>query len=191
MSKVSVKARALTYEEYTALPETMGRYEILDGVMLMAPAPSIRHQETVLRIAEFLRKFSRERGLGTVLVAPVDVVISREPLRVRQPDVLFVSAERCPPERLIEMERVEGFGPDLVVEVLSPSESGEALKEKLEDYARIGVRECWLVEPVAKTVEVLSLSERGAERLGLFGKGEAIRSRVLEGLTLPVDFVLE
>lgn len=188
---MTVKARALSYEEYLALPETMARYDILDGVMVMTPAPTIWHQEVVLRIAEFLRGFSRGKGLGTVLVAPVDVVISKEPLRVRQPDVLFVSAERCPPERLMEMERIEGFGPDLVVEVLSPSESKEALAEKLRDYARAGVRECWLVEPATRTVEVLALSGEGARRTGLFRSGQVARSEVLEGFSLPVDALFE
>ncbi|MGQ9736805.1 MAG: Uma2 family endonuclease [Armatimonadota bacterium] len=64
--------------------------------------------------------------------------------------------------------------PDLVVEVLSPSETQSAVDAKIEDYRQVGVRELWLVSPEAETGEVLKLSSEGAERVGLYGRGDVV-----------------
>ena len=185
-----VVARRLTFEEYLKMPETMRRYEIIDGVMRMTPAPSGRHQLVAFRLARILADFVEARGLGVVLMAPFDVILSREPLRTRQPDILFLSKERGgEPEKVLELPFLE-VGPDLVVEVLSPSEGGAELEEKILDYCRIGVRECWLVRPEEGVVEVLRLSECGPERIGVFGRGEAARGEVLPGLEVSVDEIM-
>jgi Uma2 family endonuclease len=111
----------------------------------------------------------------------VDVIIHRVPrLRTRQPDITFVSRAR----RSIVQDQIEG-GPDLVIEVLSPGDTRKEIEQKLEDYARIGVRECWIVSIEAETVEVLQLSAKGVKRLGLYGSGDSVRSAVLPGLALP------
>jgi Uma2 family endonuclease len=61
------------------------------------------------------------------------------------------------------------------------------MAEKLADYQKIGVLECWLVSPEAETVEVLKLESDDVERLGIFGIGDEIRSEVLPDLTLQVN----
>ena len=77
--------------------------------------------------------------------------------------------------------------PDLVVEVLSPSDTRSAMNEKIEDYRRLGVRECWLASSEAETIEVLRLTAQAGERFGLFGRGDTVRSEVLPELALSVD----
>jgi Uma2 family endonuclease len=99
---------------------------------------------------------------------------------MRQPDLIYVSNER----RHIISDRIEG-GPDLVIEVLSPSDTRKQITAKLKDYQRIGVRECWLVSAEAETVEVLQLTLKSVKRLGLYGIGDIVRSKVLPGLELP------
>ena len=89
-----------------------------------------------------MERFVSEHRLGGVWFAPLDVIVRQEPLRVRQPDLLFVSNENSG----ILGDRIEG-GPDLVVEILSPSNNRVDVDSKLEDYAQIGVRECWIVSP--------------------------------------------
>jgi Uma2 family endonuclease len=98
----------LTYREYLKTPEIKARYDIVDGVMTMAPAPTVTHQRILLRLVRLLDQFVSEQQLGEVLLAPVDVIIGREPLRTRQPDLLFVSNERAS----ILGDQVEG-APDL------------------------------------------------------------------------------
>ena len=115
---MSTQTQRLTYEQYLKTPEIKARYDIVDGVMIMAPAPTLNHQKVLGRLFARLDPFVGERQLGEVFFAPVDVLVRREPLRTRQPDLLFVSNERAG----ILGDIVEG-APDLVVEVLSPSNS--------------------------------------------------------------------
>ena len=61
----------------------------------MDPAPTVTHQRILLRLARILDQFVSEQQLGEVLFAPVDVIIQKEPLRTRQPDLLFVSNEHA------------------------------------------------------------------------------------------------
>ncbi len=182
-------ATKLTYEDYIALPPIYGRYDILDGELIMAPAPTGEHQWLVGDIFDLLWNFVRPRRLGIVLPAPVDVVVERDPLRTRQPDVLFLSVERGGMMRrsqLRGMARLE-TPPDLVVEVLSDSDRWAALEGKLTDYRNIGVTEAWLVDPEDETVRVLILSSEGDTEIGVFGVGDVVRSRVLPDLNLAVE----
>ena len=145
---MSTQTQRLTYEQYLKSPEIKARYDIVDGVMIMAPRPTLSHQTILRQLVRILDPFVRERQLGEVFFAPVDVLVRREPLRTRQPDLLFVSNERAG----ILGDIVDG-APDLVVEVLSPSNSRADIEDKLADYAGLGVQECWLVSPEARSVE--------------------------------------
>src|SRR5438128_192534 len=146
-----------TYQDYLNLPEDR-RYELIDGELLMSPSPSERHQRLVLELAVILTSFVKGHGLGRVYIAPFDVVISDTD--VVQPDILFVSNERA--SRI--GERAVHGTPDLVVEILSRStaERDRTIKAKL--YARAGARELWLLDPVAKTFEVLINTDSGFHR---------------------------
>lgn len=184
--------KRLSYEDYLALPETMQRYEIIDGELIMPPAPLIGHQWRSSEINELMKLYVRTHRLGLVLYAPVDVMIRRRPLRTRQPDVLFLSFERLRAHGIENLESLEempflDFAPDLVVEIVSPGETVRKIQSKLRDYRRIGVRECWLVRPADKTVEVLRLEANAARRIGLFHLGEVVQSEVLTGWNPAVD----
>ena len=76
---MSTQTKRLTYREYLKTPEIKARYDIVDGVMTMAPAPTVTHQRILLRLVRLLDQFVSEQQLGEVLLAPVDVIIGREP----------------------------------------------------------------------------------------------------------------
>ena len=177
----------LTYEEYLKEPESMLRYEIVDGEVIMSAAPHIDHQTRLGNLTEPVRRFVRENKLGRVWFAPVDIIVQREPLRTRQPDLLFISSEGA---AIIQDGRVHG-GPDLVVEILSPGNSRAHVEGKLADYARLGVRECWLVAPPGHTVETLQLDGGQWRRLAIRGVGENVETAVLQGLELPVSEIFQ
>ncbi len=175
----------LTYEEYLETPETMVRCEVVDGEVIMA-GPSLYHQIISGNINEPLRVFVRNNRLGRVVYAPVDVIVRRDPLRVRQPDLLFVSNERAD----IMGERIEG-GPDLVVEIISPSNTRSEIDARLADYSDLQVRECWLVYPQLHAVEVLQMEGGQWSRVYIRGAGETIESAVLPGLELDIAGIFE
>ena len=180
---MTVDLKHLTYDVYLAMPEMMARYSIIDGELVMDGAPSPAHQTVLLELSLKLAPFVRERQLGRVFPAPLDIVVRREPLRTRQPDLMFISDKR---RSIIGLQVIEG-GPDLVVEVLSPTNTRQELQEKLRDYQTIGVREAWIISPQAQTVEVLQLSPERIERSGLYGLGDTIVSQVLRDLRLTVE----
>ena len=171
----------LTYEEYLKTPETMIRCEVVDGEVIMA-GPSFYHQIISGNINEPVRAFVRMNRLGRVVYAPVDVIVQRDPLRVRQPDLLFISSDGT---ATIQDGRVHG-GPDLVVEIISPSNTRAEIESKLADYASLNVRECWLVYPQIHAVEVMRLEGGEWQRAYIRGAGESVESVVLSGLELDI-----
>jgi Uma2 family endonuclease len=180
---MTVDLKHLTYAAYLSLPEMKARYSIIDGELVMAASPTPDHQTVVLELASTLRSFVRVHRLGRVFVAPLDIIIQRDPLHTRQPDLMFISNAR---RYIIGLQVIEG-GPDLVIEVLSPANTRRDLEEKLQDYRRIDVREAWVISPQARTLEVLQLSSGSIERSGLYGLGDAIVSQVLPQLRLMVN----
>ncbi len=179
---MTTETRRMTYEEYLEGPEIKGRYDVIDGVLIMAPSPTRKHQEILGQLYHLLRNFLDENHFGNAFIAPLDVVVERDPLKTRQPDLLFVSNERTE----ILQEIVEG-APDLVVEILSPSNSRADIQDKLNDYVGLGVRECWLVSPEGRTVEVLIAAEGVWQRASLSGVGDSVISDVLEQFEVAVS----
>jgi Uma2 family endonuclease len=119
-------------------------------------------------------------------VSPIDVVLDRERALVVQPDVLFVSRARA----AIIRERVWG-APDVVVEVLSWSTARHDRTVKLEWYRRYGTREGWLVDPIARRVEVLNLEKSTDDNPHVYVEGDTVRSDVLCSLALQVSDLFE
>ena len=181
--------KKISYEEYLRMPEINLRYEIIDGEMIMSPAPTSEHQWFLSNLFFEIRQFVKRKKLGVALFAPIDVLIRKNPLRTRQPDLLFLSTERTGVkgrEELKDMPVIE-ISPDLVVEILSPSDRSTVLQGKLQDYARIGAQECWLISPEAETVEVLRFTPAGIMRVNLYGAGDTLRSDLLPGFKMKVD----
>jgi len=186
---MSAETKILRIEDYLAIPETMQHYEIMDGKLIMPPAPSFAHQLISKNLFRKLDDYVETHQLGIVLYAPLDVLIRRAPVQIRQPDVLYISTERSSFKDIDSLMDIQflSVAPDLVVEILSSSDTRRKVKDKLDDYQTIGVRECWLVSQEAQTVEVLKFTPEEVERIGIFGTGQEISSDVLSNLTLKVD----
>lgn len=144
-------------DEYLSAPEDLRRRELVWGVVREPPSPFAPHQRVTTRIVTLLDQHAREHDLGTVLVAPMDVVLDEEKALVVQPDIMFMSHER---ESIIR-DFVRG-APDLVVEITSPGTARYDRTEKVGFYRTYGVRECWLVDPQQQAVTVVDLSPDGA-----------------------------
>ncbi len=139
-----------TYKDYLQI-EDEKRYEVMEGGLIMVPAPLTIHQRISRNVESILCNFVKENRLGEVLYAPTDVVLSEDV--VVQPDILFISKERL---NIIEEAAIMG-SPDLIVEVVSPSSASYDTIEKRGVYEKYGVKEYWLVFPQEKAIEVLTL----------------------------------
>ena len=184
----STSTKKLTFDEWQALPETNQKCEVVDGVLVMPPSPFGEHPWAIQVFLGALHPFLAENGLGIALTAPYDVLIRREPLRVRQPDILVVNASLSGitrPADLVDRPFLE-LPPLLVVEVLSPSNTRREMGERLADYRSIGVPECWLTSFPARTVEVVPLTPESATTVVTYGMGDILRSEVLPDFALPI-----
>ena len=174
-----------TYADYAATPDDE-RWELIDGELYrMAAGASTRHQLVSGTLEDLIKDSVRPSGAGWVLHAPYDVILSDA--NTVEPDILFVSAAR----RSIITERACEGAPDLVVEVLSPSNSRRDLEVKRELYARFGVPEYLIVDPYQETVVSLTnpSADEGEGRYAneaTYRSGEHLPIGSLPGLVIPV-----
>ena len=141
----------MTAQELAELAGDGARYELVEGVLrTMTPAGG-EHGRTGARLLVRLGAFVERERLGEVFTAETGFVLSRDPDTVRAPDVAFVRTERAP------QARVPGFpalAPDLVAEVVSPSDRAVEVAGKALAWLDAGVRLVWVVDPQNRTVTV-------------------------------------
>ncbi|MES3629219.1 MAG: Uma2 family endonuclease, partial [Longimonas sp.] len=125
-----------SYADYQQLPEG-APYQLIDGSLVMSPAPTSNHQRIVAYLYRAL--YACVEDGGEVLFAPIDVKLSDT--NVVQPDLVFVAKERLD----VIGEQVIDGAPDLVMEVLSPSTAHHDLTTKKRLYEMHGVQEYWVV----------------------------------------------
>jgi Uma2 family endonuclease len=158
----------------------IGPCELIDGRIVPMSPTGGRHGIIESRLGSALSFFVQQHDLGWVLTGEVGIFIRRNPDRVRGADIVFLSRERWPEGPS------EGFlegSPDLVVEIMSPIDRWQEVRQKIAEYFSIGVRWVWIVEPENRAVLVFRSSsdfqQFGAEDM-LVGEGR------LEGFTLAV-----
>lgn len=178
----------LTWNAYLAEGFVAGSYEILEGERVAMAGASWKHQRIVSNILRYL--YALEGTLnGYCLCAPYDVVIRRAPLRTRQPDVFFITKDRIEAVGGIPDEEPLEAAPELIIEVLSPSETPRVLGDKLADFRAIGVQEAWIISPEAETVQVLRLTEQEAETVAVYAYGQTLRSIVFPAIELSTNAI--
>ena len=174
------KKERYTYADYL-LWEGPERYELIDGEAVMLSAPTTVHQ---LISAELMRQLTNylEGKKCRVIAAPFDVRLFEEkddrPEDVRtvvQPDISVI----CDRNKL-DAHGCKG-APDMVIEILSPSNRRHDRLVKLDLYQRAGVREYWIVSPEAQTVEVFLLEDGRFIIQGFYEKNDIAKVHALEG----------
>jgi len=175
MAVVEKQPRRWTYEDYYRLNDEQ-RYEIIDGNLLMAPAPDTWHQDWARNLFRILDDYVLERKLGKVFFAPLDVVL--DPENTVQPDLIFVAAANL---RIIQRRAIFGV-PDLLVEFVSPSSVRRDRYDKRDLYARFGVKEYWIGDPANKALEILTLKEGRYELHCSADEKGKVGSLILTGL---------
>ena len=168
-----------TYADYAALEEG-APYQLIDGELVMSPAPTVLHQLVIWRLGTRLFNHVETHELGIVVGSPIDVYLSDT--ETYQPDLIFISDERR--DRITE-PYIKG-APDLVVEVLSPSTGYYDLTKKRRTYEAAGVKEYWIIDPKEKTVEILyNLEGTFKTLIHAYQQGE-VSSRLLNGFKVDL-----
>lgn len=166
----------MTADEYLALGETPERYELIEGVVVMSPSPTPRHQRAIFLLLRELGRFDPDSTRVEVF-HDTDLKLDRG--RVYRPNVSVYRRECIP--------TVPGrptTPPDLVIEVLSPGSKPLDLVTKREDYESFGVEEYWVIDPDGGTVRAWRRErERFVETPAI---DDRLESRAIEGFVLDL-----
>jgi Uma2 family endonuclease len=174
---MATATRILTYEEWLALPPVEdGTDEVVKGELRFMPPTREPHAFIVRRLVRIIDR-QLDESQAVVLGSNLGLMISREPLTCRSPDVVVYRLEG-----MVVEDGLHWSPPGLVVEVLSPSENPRRQREKLADYASIGVPEVWLISPEAETVEIRQLKDGKLERIAILAEGSLQPSQFPEVL---------
>jgi Uma2 family endonuclease len=179
---VQLRDTPRTYEDLTALPDDGRRYEITEGVLYEMPGPNGEHSTAVMNLITLPLPFLTSIG-AYMRTAPTDVFMSGTNLV--QPDVLVVLPDG---PAWVSTRGVEG-PPDLIVEVLPPSNGGHDTLTKRALYGRAGVREYWIVDPEARTVEVLAPVGDALHSRGVVSGEALVTSPLLPAVSFPASAV--
>ena len=141
-----------TYADYARLPDDGNRYEVIDGELLVTPAPSPMHQHILVTLIMRLRGYAERTGSGLVF-PDVDLLFATG--QFLRPDLVFVPAA----SRAGVTNRGVEVPPGLVVEVLSPTSGAIDRVKKPARYGDFGVPEYWVVDPEERVVWVWRFAE--------------------------------
>ena len=179
------QSKVFTYQDYLELPEDSYQYQVINGELVMTPAPYTIHQQVSINIVDKLIQFLKSNPIGRILYAPVDVVINET--NVFQPDILFISTENS---KIITQKNVTG-PPDLVIEILSPSTGYYDLTEKKDVYAEFGVKEYWIVDPKKQWVEFYSNESKKFKSIQRLEKSRILKSHTLSRFEIRMEKIFQ
>jgi Uma2 family endonuclease len=189
MAWVNTSPLVKTYslEEFWALPDPPdhSKLELIAGVLYKSPPPEHTHDNVVGRLTLLLAAAIVRLGIKGRLLSPRAAIWTSERTYL-EPDLFYLSKEteaRLDPERRTTA--------DLVIEVISPGSAIYDRNTKADTYAALGVKEIWLVDEIAATVEVRILK---GDRYGegqVYVKGDQFRSTRIDGLTIIVTNIFE
>jgi Uma2 family endonuclease len=182
------KERTWTYADYKKWDLNPGeRFELIDGVAYAMAAPNTEHQRISMILSAALFNYFKDKPCRP-FAAPFDVRLFYEEDEsddtVIQPDLVVV----CDPEKLGE-EGCEG-APDLVIEILSPSNTAIEMHRKLGLYQDAGVREYWVIDPDQKLIEIYRLNN-GHYEPSMLRLDDTVQSALFSGLVIPVKTIFD
>ena len=154
------KSKEWTVEDYLKLEEGL-LAQLIDGKLIMSPAPTTNHQRIIRKLLFILDKQLK----GELFFSPVDLYINNK--NVLQPDLVYISEDRSD---IITKRGIEGI-PNLVIEVISPSNIFVDRNTKRKKYLDLGVTEYWIVDPAHETLEIYTPEKYDDPRFYLVEEG--------------------
>ena len=182
----TAKNKLLTAEDLMRLSSQGFRGELISGVLRETVPAGKRHARIAIRIGSEFDRHVRRNRLGQVGGTDGGVFIERDPDTVREPDVYFVSADRLPLD-----DDSDGYlevVPELVVEIVSPSDSERDVREKIDMWLEHGVLMALEVRPATRTI---AIHRPGVQAVTLSGDGVLDGGDVLPGFSLPLSEIFD
>jgi Uma2 family endonuclease len=181
----ATQPKLLTAEEYLLLPDDGRRTELRRGVVVYMNLPGFRHGEVCSNVHHFIDNFVRAHNLGRTLTNDSGIITMRDPDTVRGADISFYSYGRVPKGR--SPVGYAGASPEIVFEVVSPSNTRREIADKTVEYLKAGVNVVCIVDPQYKSVN-LDYPELPTEKLQ---GDDQLTFAELPGFSLPVRKLFE
>ena len=176
---MSAAKTLLTAEEFDNYPfEEDKRYELHEGELIVMTRPAYRHNRVLAHLNIELGIYFRKHKNGEALIS--ENLYALSPKTRRSPDVGIILGDRY---EELKTAKVIPIVPEIVVEVLSPSERPGMIHRKLKQYFDAGVKEVWLIDPEPREVEIWAGATLPDHTLAA---GETLTSTLLPGFELPL-----
>ncbi len=147
MSTLTIdQTKEWTVEDFLLLGEIKTPCQLINGELIMSPAPAPLHQRVSRKLFKLIDKATQ--GTGELFYAPIDLYIDNK--NVFQPDLVYLSDKN---KTYLTNRGIEGPA-DLIVEIISPSNSYTDRNQKKNSYLKFGIKEYWIIDPANETLEV-------------------------------------
>jgi Uma2 family endonuclease len=178
--------KRLTYSDYVQMtPPDSGKFQLIEGELISMTSPNTKHQRIIRLITKFLESYLDKNSIGEIFLSPMDVVLGEH--NTYQPDLLFILESN---KKIIEETKINGT-PDMVVEVLSPSNAYYDLVIKKKIYESSGVKEYWIVDPIQDTLDLYVLQNNKFQHKVQIEKKGIIPSEIFPGLDLDLEKIFQ
>ena len=175
------KKKKYTADDYMMLEEG-APFQLINNDLVMSPSPLAIHQQIVFALSEVIVLFNIQNGRkGQWMYAPIDVKFDEG--NVVQPDIIYISEER---KAALIKERVEG-APDLIIEILSPSNAYYDLRQKKNLYEKYGVKEYIIIDPIEQSAELYVLKGGGYDLHQKAQNNEQLSSVLLRAFSIDLS----
>ncbi|GGK23368.1 Uma2 family endonuclease [Caldalkalibacillus uzonensis] len=178
------KSKISLEEFYKMREETNDLLEYVDGIVLMTPSPSTKHQRVSGRLQAKLFNFLEGTNCE-VFSAPYDIELKKDGIegtKILVPDLSVI----CDKQGLQENKFV-GV-PDLIIEILSPSNQSNDLVTKMNLYMQYGVKEYWIINPMLNAVQIYVLDEKGHyQQKDILKEIGTVESEILKGFQVELE----
>ena len=173
----------MSLDDFLAMGETDGKWELDDGVLYIMGSGSPDHQFLILEFSRhILAHVDRFEVPPAELYHEMTTVLSRELQRAPEPDIVIVLNER---RDIVGQSRVEG-APDIVAEILSTDRNRDLVRKR-QMYAEAGVLEYWPIDPRNDTVTQLELRSGEYVERAVLGPGDVLTTPLLPELAIPLS----
>ena len=185
MQQTRVIEPLITIYDLEAMPEDGNIYELFEGEISVAKAPALKHQELIGRLVTIFNNYLDQNPIGQVWITPGVIF---DELNSAIPDLVFIAKERIP--QIASGIHIVG-APDLAIEILSPGAENTRRDNivKRQTYAKFGIKEYWIVDPVVELIEISRLQETVLASIGKFRNEDEITSPLLPDLSFCVKDV--
>ncbi|MDQ3799992.1 MAG: Uma2 family endonuclease [Acidobacteriota bacterium] len=187
MQNVKTVEPLISIYDLEVLPDDGNIYELFEGELSVAKALSLKHQEIIVRLGTILTNYLDQNPVGQVWSTP-GVIFDEYNSAI--PDLAYIARERI--DKIASGIHIVG-APDLIIEIMSPGSENVRRDQivKRQTYARFGVREYWIVEPVVEVVEITRLQENVLASSGIFRNADEIASPLLPDLSFTVNSIFK